>query len=1053
MFSYLNIRGLIPQTVPSKIPYITDELQESSAIAFAVTETWLNQSHLEAELFIAGYTIKRKDRIRRKSKTGRSSGGVAVYIRDDHAISSEILFSYTNGVIESIGIHVMSLNLILIVTYRSPDDNSKTKDGKEKKNRHRSTYKEFSAYLKELKKFLSSLPSPTPDIVMMGDYNLPHADWISGQCTSGASTDEQDMVRALYELSLDYFLVQQYDCPTHRDGNTIDLLFTNNSNIVHNAEALPSAVTDHYLMNFSTVYNSCDANAEDQEDPRDQDNATISLSSLNFFDEDIEWNALSDDLSGYNWSREFRGLNTSEMMDRFITVCLDITRKWVPLRRHKSTPQTQRNSSKIPKQRRSLMRRRTAMKKRYVAARSDSSRKSLMRKLVYIEKELQKSHSEQRNLEESRAIGRIQNNPKYFFTFAKRFSRVKVGIGPLIDSAKQLISAPRKIAEILSEQYCSVFSPPRYDNISMDTLFPDNESINTPNLCTISFTDTELVDAMEELSANAAPGPDGFPAILLKKCSTALSLPLARIWRTSLRNGEIPPICKSATITPIHKGKSRAAPKNYRPVALTSHLIKIFEKIIRKRIVEFMDENLLFNHSQHGFRGGRSCLSQLLSHFDRITAELERGNGVDVIYLDFAKAFDKLDHGITLHKLKALGIHGQLGRWISTFLTNRLQAVVVDGRRSAPRSVISGVPQGSVLGPLLFLVLIGDIDKNIATSFLSSFADDTRIGIGINSIRDVACLQSDLQTVYKWSVDNNMQFNSDKFELLRYRGTNTTCKDIQSVTTYSSNDGSIIQEKQHIRDLGVTLSNDATFTQHILERCEVVKSKIAWVLRTFRSRQATPMLTMWKTLIMCHLDYCSQLWSPSRVGNIQTLELLQKAFINKIEGMSELSYWEQLKTLKLYSLERRRERYQAIYTWRIIEGQVPNVECTPISTTFSERRGRTCILPHIPSSAPRRIQSIRFGSLTHKGPRLFNCLPREVRNLTNCSTDTFKRALDNFLATVPDEPLVPNMTQFRRCESNSLLEWTASSLIRDDQRRRKTRTPLHPQDSYNVTAC
>ena len=101
MFSYLNIRGLIPQTVPSKIPYITDELQESSAIAFAVTETWLNQSHLEAELFIAGYTIKRKDRIRRKSKTGRSSGGVAVYIRDDHAISSEILFSYTNGVIES----------------------------------------------------------------------------------------------------------------------------------------------------------------------------------------------------------------------------------------------------------------------------------------------------------------------------------------------------------------------------------------------------------------------------------------------------------------------------------------------------------------------------------------------------------------------------------------------------------------------------------------------------------------------------------------------------------------------------------------------------------------------------------------------------------------------------------------------------------------------------------------------------------------------------------------------------------------------------------------
>ena len=163
--------------------------------------------------------------------------------------------------------------------------------------------------------------------------------------------------------------------------------------------------------------------------------------------------------------------------------------------------------------------------------------------------------------------------------------------------------------------------------------------------------------------------------------------------------------------------------------------------------MEFMNDNILFNHSQHGFRGGRSCLSQLLSHFDRITYELEKGNGVDVIYLDFAKAFDKLDHGITLHKLKALGIRGHLGRWIFTFLTGRQQSVVVDGRMSLPKPVISGVPQGSVLGPLLFLVLIGDIDKNVATAFLSSFADDTRVGNGINSHADVDDLQRDLEAV------------------------------------------------------------------------------------------------------------------------------------------------------------------------------------------------------------------------------------------------------------------------------------------------------------------
>ena len=229
------------------------------------------------------------------------------------------------------------------------------------------------------------------------------------------------------------------------------------------------------------------------------------------------------------------------------------------------------------------------------------------------------------------------------------------------------------------------------------------------------------------------PGPDGFPAVLFEESRNALAPPLARIWRKSVSNGEIPDICKSATIIPIHKGNSQAVPKNYRHVALTSHLIKIFEKVVRKQIVEFMQANDLFNYSQHGFRGGTSCLSQLSGHFDRITSELENGKGVDVIYLNFAKAFDKVDHGITLRKLKLLGIKGRLGRWICSFLTNRVQSVLVEGKKSKPKPLTSGVPQGSVLDPLLFLVLIGDIDGTVASSFLSSFVDDTRVGEGIAS--------------------------------------------------------------------------------------------------------------------------------------------------------------------------------------------------------------------------------------------------------------------------------------------------------------------------------
>ena len=206
------------------------------------------------------------------------------------------------------------------------------------------------------------------------------------------------------------------------------------------------------------------------------------------------------------------------------------------------------------------------------------------------------------------------------------------------------------------------------------------------------------------------------------------------------------------------------------------------------------------------------------------------------------------------------------------------------------------------------------------------------------------------------------------------------------------------------------------------------------------------MVTLWKSLVLCHLDYCSQLWSPSNIGSIQSLELLQKAFVNRIEGMSCLNYWEQLRALRLQSLERRRERYRIIYTWRIIEGQVPNLDVTPIELTVSHRRGRSCVLPTINNTAAQRIKTIRFASLPFKGPRLFNCLPKDIRGLTKCTVAVFKAKLDKFLSTLPDQPLIPSMTAYRECESNSIIDWV-------NHQRRHTRSTLRPfigrKDSFN----
>ena len=173
---------------------------------------------------------------------------------------------------------------------------------------------------------------------------------------------------------------------------------------------------------------------------------------------------------------------------------------------------------------------------------------------------------------------------------------------------------------------------------------------------------------------------------------------------------------------------------------------------------------------------------------------------MDVVYLDFAKAFDKLDFNITLQKLKSLGIDGKIGRWIHSFLTNRHQQVVVNGEKLDPAPVISGVPQGSVIGPLLFLILIGDIDQEVAHSFISSFADDTRIGNGIQTNEDASQLQQDLDKVYQWATRNNMTFNDTKFDLIRY-GQNTQLKE---ATAYNSNANTSIEAKSSTKDLGVT---------------------------------------------------------------------------------------------------------------------------------------------------------------------------------------------------------------------------------------------------------
>ena len=283
-------------------------------------------------------------------------------------------------------------------------------------------------------------------------------------------------------------------------------------------------------------------------------------------------------------------------------------------------------------------------------------------------------------------------------------------------------------------------------------------------------------------------------------------------------------------------------------MALTSRIVKVFERVVRVALVSHLETNCLLPDGQHGFRSFRSTLTQLMSYWDTVLGEMEEGNGVDVIYTDFSKAFDKVETGVLLHKLKACGIEGKVGSWIAAFLDSemRQQAVVVDGRVSSLTPVISGVPQGTVLGPILFLIHIRDIANEISSSTTaSSFADDTRVQRGVSSLQDCSDLQRDLGTIYRWAKEVNMHFNGEKFECIRFWPNNTAAPEFD----YKGPDGETIQIKESLKDLGVYLSSDLSFQLQV-EKIVAAASKIAgWGLRTFSRRSPATMITIWKSLV------------------------------------------------------------------------------------------------------------------------------------------------------------------------------------------------------------
>ena len=846
---YFNARSIVNKLLDLELL-----IREESVDILGICETWLIEVISDGEISFSGYSLFRRDR---KDLVKERGGGVLMYIKNE-LNPSLIPELCDTGFEESIWCNIKCKNNNCInvgVVYR-PTDSTKIND--------ESMFKLFdSIYDKK--------------VIIMGDFNYPELDWSDSAIL--------DLSHPFVECITNNMLDQYCNEPT-RGKNYLNLVFCSEEIIQDLVVGEKFVTSDHQMIRFLVRCNWAHTKTMKYDYFRaNYDQIRMYVKSQKLFKPACDGSVHNVDKM---WNNIALGLN--KIRNEFI--------KLKPKNKERVKWTTKKVRSK-----------RKAKKVAWNNYKNSNKDEKLYK--VYQDK-LKKSVTENRrakiNFEEQLA-NNIKTDAKSFFAYANANRKTNKKVGPLKDANKNVIDTNKLAADHLNRYFTSVFVEEDLSNMPVP-----NKVFNggmDKSLQSIEVDVDMVINKLNSLNVSKSQGPDGVHGKLVMELTEEIAPSLVNLFRASLETGVIPQDFRDATVVPLHKKGGRDKAENYRPISLTSIVGKMLESIVKDNIVRFLDENRLIRDSQHGFTSGRSCLTNLLDFMEKITSELDNGNCVDVVYLDFAKAFDKVPHKRLISKLEAHGITGKTLRWIENWLSYRRQKVSVEGEFSDWAEVKSGVPQGSVLGPILFLVYINDIDEDILSKF-GKFADDSKVAKVVNNSNDAEILKGDLATLQNWSHDWQMEFNSDKCQVMHIGK-----KNLNNQYVLNNNN---LKSTESERDLGILVDKSFKFSEHCNKVANSANAVIGMIKRTVTSRRKDIMVRLYKALVRPKLEYCVQAWCPYLKKDVDKLERVQARATRLVGGCKNMGYDDRLKFTGLTTLSERRVRGDLIEVFKILKG-------------------------------------------------------------------------------------------------------------------------------------